>query len=461
MGATVKSLISAGGLLIVCLLATGTNPDGLHRPAAPREPSHILPPGMSPVGTTASLNVPAMKTVAHVTGRRAASPSASPSRRGGGGKDGGTRTARSALMTGPVFNDPHGGTGAQSAISTQIGKLIDATPRGAVIYVAMYHFSARDLAAKLVRANRRQVQVRVVLDHESTGFTAYTTLRNGLGGDTKKPSWVIVCGTGRGCIGPQFNHNKFFLFSTTTGSKKVVVQTSANATYASRDLQWNDALTVKNADVYAGYRDYFYDLATRRQRPDYHRVVQAGSYRLDFFPWSSGDPVSTALDSVSCAGGTRIRLMLDYFTWSPVAQRLWSLDDQGCQVQIFFSHVGTTVARDLLKQGGRNSGPEVRYLPDHGQVYAHSKYLLIDGRYQGTPQKIVFTGSNNYTAAGFHGHDEAMLTIADGSLETRYAANFDAAFEKGGALKPADASVLSAGGVVGPDSADDTADLDE
>lgn len=396
-----RSLISAGGLLAACLLVTGA------------------------------------------TDAQAGTPSAT------------------TLKTGPMFNSPVGQASSQHAISGQIGKLIAGAPKGSVIYVAMYHFSTQDMAVQLVAAKKRKVNVRVILDHESEQYKAYRTLHAALGGSTKKSSYVILCGEGHGCIGPEFNHNKFFLFSTTLHTKHVVVQTSANATYYARDMQWNDSLTIKDAGVYTGYRHYFLDLAKRKQIPDYHRVVTAGKYRLDFFPWSSGDPISTALDSVSCARGTRIRLMLGHFTWGPVAQRLWALDDRGCRVQLFFSHVGKTVVRDLLKKGGRNGGPEARYLPEDGHhPYAHSKYLLIDGWYRGRLRKVVFVGSNNYTDVGFHGHDEAMITVADAGLESRYATNFDTVFKRGSALSSGDAMILPST-IVEQDEADDTSERDD
>ena len=147
--------------------------------------------------------------------------------------------------------------------------------------------------------------------------------------------------------------------------------------------------------------------------------------------------------------------MLGHFTWGPIAQRLWNLDDQGCDVQVFFSHVGKTVVKDLLKTGGRNGGPEARYLPEDGHPYEHSKYLLIDGGYQGTRQKVVFTGSNNYTDLGFHGHDEAMITVADAHLEGRYVTNFASVFKRGRALKPGDAMAVPSA-VLEQDWADDT-----
>jgi phosphatidylserine/phosphatidylglycerophosphate/cardiolipin synthase-like enzyme len=348
-----------------------------------------------------------------------------------------TAYADSVPRTGPIFNSPVSGTTKRDAISARIAGLIKGTPKGGQISVAMYHFSSLDTAAQLVAAARRKVAVRVVLDHESTSYAAYKRLRRGLGTNTGKRSWVVVCEEDGGCIGPEFNHNKFFLFSTTRGSPNMVVQTSANATDGARDTQWNDALVLRDPAVYAAYLAYFRDLAAQHHTPNYHRTVRAGKYRLDFFPWSSGDPISQALDQVSCTGGTRLRLSLGHFTWGPIARRLWKLDDAGCRVQVVFDIVGPATLQDLTKTGGRHGNPEIRHLTEGGRTtYAHSKYLVIDGEYQGKPQKVVFTGSNNYTTVGFHGHDEAMITVADPQVEAEYAANFTAVFGHGQAIKP-------------------------
>ncbi|WP_433176278.1 phospholipase D-like domain-containing protein [Actinoallomurus sp. CA-150999] len=367
---------------------------------------------------------------------------------------------KTAVRTGPVFNTPTGGKAKQHVIATKIAQLISGTPKGAVIYVAMYHFSTKDLAKQLAKAKKRKVNVRVVLDYESSRYKAYKTLKKALGSNRKKSSWVTLCAKGRGCIGPQFNHNKFFLFSTTRGAKKVVLQTSANATYNSRDLQWNDALVLRNSGVYAGYRRYFYDLAKQRHTGNYHRIVHAGRYRLDFLPWSSGDPVSQHLDMVSCAGGTRIRLVMGHFTWQPIAQRLWNLDNAGCRVQVVFGHVGQSVLKELTRAGGRHGGPELRYLPENGHAYEHSKYLLVDGRYRGKKQKAIFTGSSNYTDPGFHAHDEAMISAVDATLEKEYVANFGTVFAHGKPIKSAADARSAAPGVVESDNADDTGEND-
>ncbi|MCO5999466.1 phospholipase D-like domain-containing protein [Actinoallomurus rhizosphaericola] len=358
------------------------------------------------------------------------------------GRPGGDGTGSSAVRS--IFNAPQAGSARRDAIADQVARLIAGTPAGQTIAVAMYHFSSLDTARQLIAANRRRVRVQVVLDHESTAYPAYKKLRAGLGANTRKPSWVVTCGRDRGCIGPSFNHNKFFLFSSALGAKDVVLQTSANATDGARDTQWNDALTIQDAGVHAAYLRYFQDLAAQHRTGDYHRSVRSGPYRIDFFPWAKGDPISDALDKVSCAGGTRLRLSVGHFTWAPIAKRLWKLDDEGCRVQVVFDQIGQRVARRLTKPGGRHGNPEIRYLSENGHVYAHSKYLLIDGGYQVSRQKVVSTGSPNYTEVGFHSHDEAMITMADAALEDGYAANFDAVFAHAHAVKATDVNSVPA-----------------
>jgi phosphatidylserine/phosphatidylglycerophosphate/cardiolipin synthase-like enzyme len=154
-----------------------------------------------------------------------------------------------------------------------------------------------------------------------------------------------------------------------------------------------------------------------------------------------------------------VRLSLGHFTWGPIADRLWKLDDEGCRVQIVFDIVGPAAIHALTKKGGKSGNPETRYLTEGGRTtYAHSKYLLIDGLYQGRPQKVVFTGSNNYTTVGFHGHDEAMITVADPRLEAEYAANFDKVFTHGHAVKPTDPGSVPKSVIEPPDPPGNTSE---
>ena len=141
-----KSLTSVGGLLAAFLLTAGSGTKGestLAEPPAQQET------GPAVVGTDIQ---PVQQTLQPVQ-----------------------QTLAATVKTGPIFNSPVGATSSQHAISSHVSKLIAGAPKGAVIYVAMYHFSTQDMATQLVKAKKRKVNVRVVLDHESVRYKAYQT----------------------------------------------------------------------------------------------------------------------------------------------------------------------------------------------------------------------------------------------------------------------------------------------
>ena len=56
----------------------------------------------------------------------------------------------------------------------------------------------------------------------------------------------------------------------------------------------------------------------------------------------------------------------------------------------------------------------------------HSKYLLINGVYDGASRKkLVFTGSHNYTYPALRANDETLLKIDNAALYDQYKANHD------------------------------------
>jgi phosphatidylserine/phosphatidylglycerophosphate/cardiolipin synthase-like enzyme len=329
------------------------------------------------------------------------------------------------VSQGVTFNAPVGAAASQQAIQSKIIKLIQGAPKGSTISVGMFHFSSYPVANALVAAAKRKVKVRVVLDWASDTFYAYKILKKGLGTSKKKTSWVMLCTAHKGCIASQFNHDKYFVFSRTRNTSDVVVQTSANATAYANTIQWNDALTIANKQVYNGYLKYFADMAAQRRTNNYHRVVQAGKYRVDFLPWSVSDPITESLDKVNCAVGTRLELSMDYLLLDRVARQLRAMQSAGCTLEIIMTNANAAVIKDLTASGGTHGLPLLRYLPDDGKhAYDHSKYLLIDGTYAGHKERLVLTGSVNYTGDSFAAQDEALITVVDSKLEQQYAANF-------------------------------------
>ncbi|MQY04075.1 phospholipase D-like domain-containing protein [Actinomadura macrotermitis] len=335
------------------------------------------------------------------------------------------------VAQGPRFNLPTGNKDQQAGIDRYLRGLIRNTPKGAEIDVALFRLTTSGMAGELADAVKRGVHVRIVLDSDSVKQSAsvYGYLKSRLGTDTRKASWIVLCPKNRGCIAPAVkgvwgkNHNKFYAFSQTQGSRNVVVQTSSNATGGMYGA-WNDAYTMSDATLYKAYRGYFYDLARRRANGNYYKVVRSGTRSVTFFPKAAGDPIVSALDGVLCLGGTRIRLSSGQFTRTEVAEKLWWLARSGCRVEIVSGSFGASTLKTLSQPGVLNAAPSVHYFAKGQTHEAHSKYLLIDGWYFGKRARVVMAGSHSYTTAALRHNDEAMVTVRDKATFDAYVRNF-------------------------------------
>ncbi len=381
-----------------------------------------------------------------------------------------------SVTTGAVFNDPTD-TAKQNAIFAHLSHLIDGAVPGSTIKTSQYVLGSDWLADRLTAAHLRGVNVEVLLDSASpkhwAGRTTYTKLLEGLARKTagSGTSWVNVCPDNQACLaldpnpGDTYysnNHNKFWLFSATTGGpaggapvNDVVVQTSANQTPWDRATAWNDALTVVgNKDLYAAYATYFGDLEAARadrtkQVADYPTAYQAGSAKVYFFPRSGTDVVLDILNTVdnpvngrpACYGNstgfgtadgrTVIRIAMHQISRIEIARKLWELDDAGCYVDIVYRDLDTngSAVRDQLSKPTRFGGIALHRLNDDaaGRTATHSKYLLVEGGYKGLPdQKVVWTGSHPYTYMGLTSNDEALLKYDDAAVHDAYRTNFQA-----------------------------------
>ncbi|MFJ7272787.1 phospholipase D-like domain-containing protein [Streptomyces sp. NPDC099050] len=394
-----------------------------------------------------------------------------------------TPTAPPAVTTGALFNDPTSTDKAQrNAIHDHLVRLTDGAVPGSTIEISTFLFYSPTLSQHLVAAHLRGVHVQVLLDGKYANDTnlAYTTLATGL---ANKPadsgnSWVRVCDAEKACLAQdpepnssyqQVNHNKFYLFSQTTGSatattvvRNVVVQSSSNMTSNDFNKFWNDALTVtENAELYEGYDAYFQEQVAAQAgfKPRLSDVLmdkQAGRAKAYFFPRATTGPgggpndvILNILNTVDnpvpgsqvCHGNdagyglegrTVIRIAMGGFNRPEVAKKLAELDQAGCYVDLVYgSLAGDGEAEAILK----TSKPpyngvamhELQATPEGTGTTSHTKYLLIEGTYNGKKnQKIVFTGSHTYTNYALIGNDEALLKWDDSNSDPTQTTVFDA-----------------------------------
>lgn len=242
-------------------------------------------------------------------------------------------------------------------------------------------------------------------------------------------------------------HNKIYLFSSTRGHEDVVVQSSANLDESSGTQMWNSAYAVADGGLYASYQRYFGDLAAKKKIPDYYHSSsgEPDNVGTKFKVYHSprgpekGGMQNTAyniLDGVKCTGNTSggtsddhrtiIRVAMWQFSSAAgqqVAQKLWDLDKKGCYVDVVAGNLEDGTKDILLKKAGGYHGPEVREFI--GSPGLHQKTMLIDGNYAGDKnQKVVFTGSYNFTFKSLRENDETWLRIRSSAVHGDFKHNF-------------------------------------
>lgn len=359
----------------------------------------------------------------------------------------------SATFNNPHSEDPHDAMN-RAAIQSHVIQLIEATPGGATIRMSTFIFASATYRDALLAAHARGVNVQLLVDasltHDTLG-TSFFDLANGLGRDVSQPSFAVLCPAGRGCIGSGIDHDKFFLFSSTSGRSKVIVQTSANMIDHvdkgnSGLTSWNNAVTLVDEPViYDAYVTRFTNMRDKKTSTAYSSTAGT-NVKVYFFPRPAADPTSSTastvlgiLRNIDCSGRnstggygpnhlTSIHVAMFELFDENIAKELWSLDDAGCVVHVVRTNVGTgddnaiaklndcdarngvTIDSIHYRVNGDDNNPDA----DENIGFLHSKYLVVDGYYSDSPdQRLLWTGSYNYTVNALKHNDETLLKISN------------------------------------------------
>ncbi len=147
------------------------------------------------------------------------------------------------------------------------------------------------------------------------------------------------------------------------------------------------------------------------------------------------DPVVKRLKRISCAGGTQIRITM--YAWvgdrgAYIARRVADLRRKGCNIRAILSGPSRDVKKILKRR--RRLDPQRRHRPRRqpktgfGDTawdrFTHEKWMSVNGGYAGKRQKIVFTGSENWSGLSFL-NDEVTVTIPRASVWAQYNSHFD------------------------------------
>lgn len=325
---------------------------------------------------------------------------------------------------GATFNSPLGNKSTQRAIYRRIMRTINSTPRGEQINIFSWNFLTQEGTDALLRAQRRGVRVRLIMDDRNVTVIdnpPYRRLSSGLRrwnrNHPRRPhSWARLCrNTCRGGKGAA--HSKFFMFSQAGRSPRVVMQGSANLTVASTTNQWNDIYThTRNKAVWRFYSRIFEQAARDRKVRRPYATKNVKDFRLIAFPnrgRGAKDPVMQMLNRVACKGATNARGGRTKIQIAPdvirqkrgmrLAQKLRQLWNRGCRVRIGYTVVGIEIGRYLRSRGGRGPVPMKHLTQDRNgdgefDNYFHMKSMVIRGNYGGNRGALVLlNGSANWS----------------------------------------------------------------
>lgn len=329
------------------------------------------------------------------------------------------------------FNIPAADGTADTHLEDVLIDLLAQTPTGAEVRASYFTFSRTRVANAFAEAYERGVDVQFILGNTSVhpgcvDWQAPTILKQRLG--EGRVTICRECESTGACIGSKINHNKFVTISRMNdGSRHVVVQSSANLT-TPQIHQFNNLVVIRDDQaLYDGYVDYWHDLKSQQRDDNYYRKTSGDTgTRAYFFPRESGDTVLSILSNLDCSGGARVRLAMAFFTNGrvEVAQKLAEMQRNGCVVEALLGDHPNTPGSSVLQEL-RDASVTVHVFEETNDVTIHSKYLLLDGKYyDGTPSKLVWTGSHNYTHPALRDNDEVLLKIDDRALYDEFLSNW-------------------------------------
>jgi phosphatidylserine/phosphatidylglycerophosphate/cardiolipin synthase-like enzyme len=259
--------------------------------------------------------------------------------------------------------------------------------------IAVYSFSLKALSSALERACQRNINIRLIVESETV--------------KQDHPVHSLLCVSIRLDQNKDLMHEKFLVVDAET-----VWIGSHNWTCLDLYRDANNALLIRDKAVAAAFLSEFdemFDGRFGRQKRDMneeHFTLGAHSLELYFLPT---DAARAALLQRINDARSSIQIAMYAFTHNLLRDALLEAQARGVRVQAVW---------DL--QGMRLTGSDVATMlnRDVGVLDAlpglvHHKFAVID-------QRILVTGSANWSRAGFEKNDEFLLILDNAPMAQKY-----------------------------------------
>ncbi|WP_158604432.1 phospholipase D-like domain-containing protein [Nocardioides mangrovicus] len=328
---------------------------------------------------------------------------------------------------------------------------IKNSPAGSSINLTTFTFIDDHIADALLAAVRRGVSVQMLVNSKNSAFSeplnryraGLKKIRKHLKRSTGRggPSFVRICQ--HSCRGRFGNlHTKIYLFSQVATAQYVSMVSSANLTDFAAVGQWNHLDTVVDQATYAQLLSVFDAMRLRKPQP--FRAFRTTKLDAWVFPrmgtTAATDPMIKQIKRVGCTlpastpGGAprRAVIRIAMYAWfdtrgialAKAVRQKWN---QGCGIKIIYSIMNWQSLQILRNPAGRGMIPMRRdvTLNGLGDVvdYNHSKYVALNGTFNGQPAKVVWSGSMNFTQLGIRS-DDIIVRMSGQRVLRDYLTNF-------------------------------------
>ncbi len=281
-----------------------------------------------------------------------------------------------------------------------LGEAIDAARLE--VDVAAYSLNLYGIRAALLRAHRRGVQVRVVMESDNADSRQAQAL---------KEAGIPLLGDRRESL----MHNKFVVID-----RQEVWTGSMNFTETGAYADNNNLICIHSEKLAQDYRAEFEEMYTGDRfgaepgsvTPFPRLLIQ--SVPLDIY-FSPDDRVEAALLDLLENAQSSIYFLAYSFTSDPLGEAIRRQAARGLEVK------GVMEADQVRSNAGseydvfRQAGVDVRLDGNAGQM--HHKVLVIDGQ-------VVVTGSYNFTFSAETRNDENLIVIYDSRLASLFLREF-------------------------------------
>lgn len=272
------------------------------------------------------------------------------------------------------------------------------------IHCAFYDLDLKNLINAIGKKSH-DVDVKVVVDHGNYD------------GQIKGPGVKVV-------KSKQYMHNKFCIIDG-----KRVFTGSFNPTDRGANFNNNNILIIDSKYLAQNYEDEFNELwngiYASGDNVKYNEIsTNIGFIENYFCPedcksrFESG--INRILDLVREADKS-VQVAIFSFTHEELGDELVKADIRGINVSVLIERKQRNVQKSQytrLKDFGLN------ILVDGNKYNMHHKFIIIDN-------KIVITGSPNYSYSGFNRNDENMVIIHNKNLARDFRREFDRLFDEG------------------------------